>query len=133
MLQHLDIFGHFSRVRSSAGPSSWARDQSCEFRQNSRPPAHGACLGHHADSDEHFTSPPTDGMVTDDGTPFMSAAARSIAGGARDILSVPLNSLRMWDSGLRPTPGDILEQARIAAAEAIRDQQPLNLPDLATS
>ena len=38
----------------------------------------------------------------------------------------------MWDSGLRPTPREILEQVRIAEADAIRDQQPLNLPDLAT-
>lgn len=38
----------------------------------------------------------------------------------------------MWDSGLRSTPGGVLKQAKIAAAEAVRDQQPLNLPDLAT-
>jgi DNA-binding transcriptional regulator YiaG len=49
-----------------------------------------------------------------------------------DMLGVPLNSFRTWDSGLRPTPGEIVEQAKIAAAEAVRDQQPLNLPDLAT-
>ncbi len=49
-----------------------------------------------------------------------------------DRLGVPLNSLRMWDSGLRPTPDEILEQLSIAVAQAIRDNQPLNLPDLAT-
>ena len=46
-------------------------------------------------------------------------------------LRVALNSFRMWDSGLRPTPRDVLELARIAAADALRDQQLLNLPDLA--
>jgi DNA-binding transcriptional regulator YiaG len=49
-----------------------------------------------------------------------------------DLLSVPRNSLRMWDSGLRPTPGAVLDNARVAAAEAVRDQQPLSLPVLAT-
>jgi DNA-binding transcriptional regulator YiaG len=38
----------------------------------------------------------------------------------------------MWDSGVRLTPDKILEQVRIAVAEAIRDKQPLSLPDLAT-
>jgi DNA-binding transcriptional regulator YiaG len=47
------------------------------------------------------------------------------------VLSVPRNSLRMWDSGLRPTPSTVLDQARAAAAEAVRDQQPLLLPALA--
>ncbi len=48
------------------------------------------------------------------------------------VLRVALNSFRMWDSGLRPTPRDVLELARIAAADALRGQQLLNLPDLAT-
>jgi hypothetical protein len=37
----------------------------------------------------------------------------------------------MWDSGQRPTPSTVLERARLAAAAAIRDQQPMNLPALA--
>ena len=48
------------------------------------------------------------------------------------MLRVPRNTLRMWDSGLRPTPITALDQARAAAAEAIRDRQPLTLPALAT-
>lgn len=44
---------------------------------------------------------------------------------------VPANSLRMWDSGLRPTPERILEHARAAAAAAVRDHEPLTLPELA--
>lgn len=47
------------------------------------------------------------------------------------VLSVPRNSLRMWDSGLRPTPSTVLDKARVAAAEAARDRQPLKLPALA--
>jgi DNA-binding transcriptional regulator YiaG len=46
-------------------------------------------------------------------------------------LGVPVNSLRMWDSGVRPTPERILEQARSAAASAVRDHEPLTLPELA--
>jgi DNA-binding transcriptional regulator YiaG len=48
------------------------------------------------------------------------------------LLSVPRNSLRMWDSGLRQTPREVLDKARVAAAEAVEDQQPLTLPGLAT-
>jgi len=48
-----------------------------------------------------------------------------------DMLGVALNSFRMWDSGLRPTPKDVLEQARLAAAAADRDRRSLNLPGLA--
>jgi DNA-binding transcriptional regulator YiaG len=47
------------------------------------------------------------------------------------LLKIPRNSLRMWDSGLRPTPGAVLDKARVAAAEAVRDHQPLTLPVLA--
>jgi DNA-binding transcriptional regulator YiaG len=47
------------------------------------------------------------------------------------VLSVPRNTLRMWDSGLCPTPSAVLEKAKAAAAEAIRDQQRLTLPALA--
>ena len=36
-----------------------------------------------------------------------------------------------WDSGLWPTPSAVLDKARLAAAEAVRDQQPLTLPALA--
>jgi DNA-binding transcriptional regulator YiaG len=48
------------------------------------------------------------------------------------MLGVPLNSLRMWDSGVRPTPGTILERVQVTVAEAIRDRRPLSLPVLAT-
>jgi DNA-binding transcriptional regulator YiaG len=48
-----------------------------------------------------------------------------------NALRVPRNSLRMWDSGLRPTPDGMLERARVVAAEAVREQQPLTLPALA--
>jgi DNA-binding transcriptional regulator YiaG len=51
--------------------------------------------------------------------------------GLADLVGVPLNSLRMWDCGTRPTPGDVLERAKVAAAEAVRDQQIKNLPELA--
>lgn len=48
------------------------------------------------------------------------------------MLGVALNSLRMWDSGMRTTPTAVLEQAKAAAAEAVRDREPLTLPQLAT-
>jgi DNA-binding transcriptional regulator YiaG len=38
----------------------------------------------------------------------------------------------MWDSGVRTTPGAVLDKARVIAAEAVRDEQPLTLPALAT-
>jgi DNA-binding transcriptional regulator YiaG len=47
------------------------------------------------------------------------------------MLGVPVNSLRMWDSGLRPTPNRILERARSAAVHAARYHEPLTLPALA--
>lgn len=37
----------------------------------------------------------------------------------------------MWDSGLRPTPTDVLDKARVAAAEVVRDREHLTLPVLA--
>jgi DNA-binding transcriptional regulator YiaG len=49
------------------------------------------------------------------------------------LLEVPLNSLRMWDSGLRPTPAAILECARCSAAEAVREREPVTLPQLANA
>ena len=49
-----------------------------------------------------------------------------------DLLYVPRNSLLMWDSGLRPTPTTAMNKARVAAGEAVRDQQPLNRSALAT-
>ena len=48
--------------------------------------------------------------------------------GLADLLRVSLNSLRMWDSGLRPTPGQVLHRARSAAAEALLDRELLTLP-----
>jgi hypothetical protein len=38
----------------------------------------------------------------------------------------------MWDSGLRPTPGHIVERARAAVSDALRDRELLTLPELAS-
>jgi DNA-binding transcriptional regulator YiaG len=48
-----------------------------------------------------------------------------------DMLGASLHSLRMWDSGMRSTPDDVLERTKVIAAEAVRDQHPMNLPELA--
>jgi DNA-binding transcriptional regulator YiaG len=37
-----------------------------------------------------------------------------------DLLQVPINTLRMWDSGIRPIPSHILHRARAAVAERAR-------------
>ena len=50
-----------------------------------------------------------------------------------EMLGVALNSLRMWDSGLRPTPSGVLVRAQDIAAGAVRDQELLNLPGLAAA
>jgi DNA-binding transcriptional regulator YiaG len=38
-----------------------------------------------------------------------------------DLLQVPINTLRMWDSGLRPVPSHVLLRARAAVAERARN------------
>jgi DNA-binding XRE family transcriptional regulator len=40
------------------------------------------------------------------------------------LIDVPLNTFRMCDSGLRPTPPHLLERATIAALEHARDTEP---------
>lgn len=46
-------------------------------------------------------------------------------------MGVPLNTYRMWDSGLRPTPLDALPRAKLAAATLLRSEELLSLDDLA--
>jgi DNA-binding transcriptional regulator YiaG len=38
-----------------------------------------------------------------------------------DLLQVPINTLRMWDSGIRPVPSHILHRAKAAVAEHTRN------------
>ena len=47
------------------------------------------------------------------------------------LIDVPLNTFRMWDSGLRPTPPHLLERATIAALEHARDTELVSLDNLA--
>jgi len=47
------------------------------------------------------------------------------------LLDVPLNTFRMWDSGLRPTPPHLLERASLAMTEHSRDSELLSLDQLA--
>ena len=46
-------------------------------------------------------------------------------------LGIPLNTLRMWDSALRPTPADVLAHAQQAAAVHARQYELLSLDALA--
>ena len=104
-------------------PRSWARDQSCEFaRQNSRVRRRSdggrgpSLLGR----EEALHNSPKRWHVARV-TELRSCRLRLgvSQAGLSDRLGLPLNSLRMWDSGLRPTPDEILELVRIAVAEAI--------------
>lgn len=47
------------------------------------------------------------------------------------LLGVPLNTFRMWDSGLRPVPLHMLQRANTAATEHARDSELLSLDQLA--
>jgi len=47
------------------------------------------------------------------------------------VIDVPLNTFRMWDSGLRPAPPHLLERATIAALEHARDTELVPLDNLA--
>ena len=47
------------------------------------------------------------------------------------LLIVPLNTLRMWDSGLRPVPVNVLPRATRAVAEHVKRSEPLSLDQLA--
>jgi len=49
-----------------------------------------------------------------------------------DLLSVPVNTFRMWDSGLRPTPVGILDRLRIAIEQRTVDSELLSLDQLAS-
>jgi len=46
-------------------------------------------------------------------------------------LAVPVNTLRMWDSGLRPTPPPALHRARDMVARRVFESEPLGLDTLA--
>jgi len=48
-----------------------------------------------------------------------------------DLLAVPLNTFRMWDSGLRPTPYGVLERVDVAVRQRTRDSEPCSLDHLA--
>jgi DNA-binding transcriptional regulator YiaG len=48
-----------------------------------------------------------------------------------DLLRVPLNTFRMWDSGLRPCPPGILSRLRTAIEQHTADSEPLSLDQLA--
>ena len=47
------------------------------------------------------------------------------------LMSVPVNTFRMWDSGLRPVPLDAVQRARLAVAEHARNTQFVSLDQLA--
>ena len=47
------------------------------------------------------------------------------------LLCVPVNPFRMWDSGLRPTPGRVLQQLRLAVDRHADDSELLSLAQLA--
>ena len=49
-----------------------------------------------------------------------------------ELLAVPLETLRMWDSGRRPTPARVLAQATTVLTNAKRQQELLPLAQLAT-
>jgi DNA-binding transcriptional regulator YiaG len=47
------------------------------------------------------------------------------------LMDVPVNTFRMWDSGLRPVPQDMLHRATVAATEHTRNSEPISLDQLA--
>jgi DNA-binding transcriptional regulator YiaG len=47
------------------------------------------------------------------------------------LIDVPLNTFRMWDSGLRPTPAHLLQRATIALTHHARNIELLSLDQLA--
>jgi DNA-binding transcriptional regulator YiaG len=48
-----------------------------------------------------------------------------------ELLDVPLNTFRMWDSGLRPVPARILVRARAAVERRVQQTELLPLGELA--
>ena len=126
---------HSSKVRPRRLPRSSTRDQSCEFAPEfARTPKVGRRLRPIAVGARRSASHLRQAMAccTRDRTPFMSVAARCIAGRTRRQArrSTELNSY--VGQRFPSDSGEILEQVRIAVAEAIRENQPLKLPDLAT-
>jgi DNA-binding transcriptional regulator YiaG len=47
------------------------------------------------------------------------------------LIDVPLNTFRMWDSGLRPIPPPVLRHAQTAATAHLRNAERLSLDQLA--
>jgi transcriptional regulator with XRE-family HTH domain len=47
------------------------------------------------------------------------------------LLGVPINSFRMWDSGIRVTPLDIITRSRSEIARRARENEPVGLKVLA--
>ena len=47
------------------------------------------------------------------------------------LIDVPLNTLRMWDSGLRPVPPPVLRHAQMTATAHLRNAERLSLDQLA--
>jgi DNA-binding transcriptional regulator YiaG len=47
------------------------------------------------------------------------------------LIHVPVNTFRMWDSGLRPTPAHLLQRAAVAVADHARDTELVSLDQLA--
>ena len=47
------------------------------------------------------------------------------------LIKVPVNTFRMWDSGLRPVPTHLLQRATVAVSEHARNTEPLSLDQLA--
>ena len=48
-----------------------------------------------------------------------------------ELLGVPVNTFRMWDSGLRPTPSGVLERVDVAVRQHTRDSELCSLDQLA--
>lgn len=47
------------------------------------------------------------------------------------LMHVPVNTFRMWDSGLRPTPPDAVQRARLAVTKHAPNTQFVSLDQLA--
>ena len=47
------------------------------------------------------------------------------------LIGVPVNTFRMWDSGLRPVPPYVLQRTQVATREHARNTEPLSLDQLA--
>lgn len=49
-----------------------------------------------------------------------------------ELLGVPVNTFRMWDSGRRPIPCGVIERVTVSLTEHVRDTEPLSLDQLAS-